>query len=208
MTPAMQVKLLRVFEKGQVRPVGGSHPIRVDVRLISSTNRNLEEEVKKGKFRADLFYRINVFGITLPPLRDRKEDIPLLTDYFLKKLAAKFKRPAPRLPAQVLSLLMFYDWPGNVRELQNEIERALTLAGTEKEIRIDHLSQKFHSDAMEVIATHGHEATLPEIIKHIERQMIIDTLRATAGNRSQAARKLGVTRQGLLNKINRHQLMV
>jgi Nif-specific regulatory protein len=207
MSPAMQVKLLRVFQEGCLRPVGSSETVEVDVRLISSTNRNLKLEVQKGNFREDLFYRINVFKIEIPPLRERKEDIPLLVDFFSKRIAEKFKRPAARVSPQALSLLMLYDWPGNVRELQNEIQRALTLAGDDGEIRIAHLSDKISSDAIAGAATYSHTATLPEVIIQIERQMIIDALRTTAGNRSQAARKLGLTRQGLLNKINRYQLM-
>jgi Nif-specific regulatory protein len=208
MSPAMQVKLLRVLQEGQLRPVGSSETVKVDVRLISSTNRNLEEEVQKGNFREDLFYRINVFKVAVPPLRDRNEDIPLLVDFFLKQIADKFKREKPRMSSETLSLLVPYEWPGNVRELQNEIERALTLAGDDEEIRTDHLSEKFHSDTSEAIATYSNTSTLPEVIKNIERQMIIDTLRTTNGNRSQAARKLGLTRQGLLNKINRYHVKV
>ncbi|MFV9646598.1 MAG: sigma 54-interacting transcriptional regulator, partial [Desulfobacterales bacterium] len=145
MSPAMQVKLLRVLQEGQLRPVGGSRTINVDVRLIASSNRDLEEEVRKGNFRKDLFYRINVFPVTLPPLRERREDIPLLAAHFLKKFAKKLKRPAVRLTPQAVDLLSRFDWPGNIRELQNEIERALTLAGRDKEIGEGYLSEKINA---------------------------------------------------------------
>ncbi|MGA8178551.1 MAG: sigma 54-interacting transcriptional regulator, partial [Desulfobacterales bacterium] len=134
MSRTMQVKLLRVLQDGQFRPVGGSHYIKVNVRIIACTNRKLEEEMARGNFREDLFYRINVFPITIPPLRERKEDIPLLVAHFFEQFAKKFKRPIPRLTSTALELLSSYNWPGNVRELQNEIERAFTLAGSEKEI--------------------------------------------------------------------------
>ena len=142
MPPAMQVKLLRVLQDGRFKPVGASHFIKVNVRIIACTNRNLEEEVANGNFREDLYYRVNVFPITIPPLRDRAEDIPLLAAHFLKEFAHKFKRPVRRLTATALELLSNYSWPGNVRELQNEMERALTLAGSKKEISEEYLSKK------------------------------------------------------------------
>jgi Nif-specific regulatory protein len=204
--PPSQVKLLRVLQEGQVRPVGGIHNINVDVRLISSTNRNLQEEVKKGNFREDLFYRINVFQITLPPLRERKEDIPLLADHFLKKIARKFKRPSPKLTSPALIGLTRYEWPGNVRELENEIERAMTLAGTDEEIREEHLSEKIRGILTNRVLTPGAEDTIQAVVERLEKQMITEALQKSNGNRTHAARKLGLTRQGLLNKIARYKI--
>ncbi len=205
MSPAMQVKLLRVLQEGQFRPVGGSRYCNVDVRVITATNRNLEEEVKKGSFREDLFYRIHVFPVTLPPLRERREDIPLLAVHFIERFAKKIKRSA-RLTPQALDLLSRYDWPGNVRELENEMERALTLAGKEKEIREEHLSEKIRpsSEKGPVIDETG--GTLSEVTERIEQRMILEALGNTKGNRSEAARRLGITRQGLLNKITRYKI--
>lgn len=206
MSGVMQVKLLRVLQEGQLRPVGGNQYRKVDVRLITSTNRNLEEEVKKGNFRKDLFYRIHVFPITVPPLRERKEDIPLLVAHFLREFAKKLKRTAPRLSHRALDLLSWFDWPGNVRELENEIERAITLAGREGEIREDHLSEKIKASSRKDLSIQEAERTLKEVTKRIEQRMVLEALQKTRGNRSQAARALGLTRQGLLNKIARYNI--
>jgi Nif-specific regulatory protein len=206
MSSAMQVKLLRVLQEGQLRPVGGSRTIKVDVRLVASTNRNLEEEVKKGNFRADLYYRINVFPITLPPLRERREDIPLLAAHFIEKFAKKLKKPAPRLTPRAVDLLLRFDWPGNIRELQNEIERALTLAGSNREIREEYLSEKLGAPSETRILIPDTQCTLQEVTGRIEQQLVLETLRKTGGNRSRAARILGLTRQGLLNKIARYRI--
>ncbi|MDL1963131.1 MAG: sigma 54-interacting transcriptional regulator, partial [Deltaproteobacteria bacterium] len=206
MSVAMQVKLLRVLQEGQIRRVGGSRYIKVDVRLIVSTNRDLEEEARKGNFREDLFYRICVFPITLPPLRERREDIPLLAAHFLKKLTRKQKRPSARLTPHALNLFLQYNWPGNVRELQNEIERALTLAGKDREIRKEFLSEKINTSLSQKISIPATDCTLQKVTQQIEQQMIVEALEKTGNNRSKAARILGLTRQGLLNKIKRYQI--
>jgi len=206
MSPAMQVKLLRVLQEGQVRPVGASCIIDVDFRLISSTNRDLEEEVRKGNFREDLLYRINVFPISLPPLRDRKDDIPALAAHFLEKFAQKLKRPRARLTPRGLNLLLRYDWPGNIRELENEIERAVTLAGDQLEIREEYLSEKIIVSSHKPDAVRQFKGSLQEVVAGVEQQMIVHALQQTEGNRSRAARLLGLTRQGLLNKIARYNL--
>ena len=203
---AMQTKLLRVLQDGQIRPVGGSEYRCVEFRLISSTNRDLLQEVKTGKFREDLFYRIQVFPIVLPPLRERKEDIPLLAAHFLEEHAARLDRPVARLRPAALDILMRFDWPGNVRELQNEIERALTLAGNDGEI-----TEAYLSDRIKQFADYGGppeavSATIQQATARMERKMVKDALRQSGGNRSQAARMLGLTRQGLLNKIRRYEI--
>jgi len=206
MPPAMQVKFLRVLQEGQFRPVGGSHFIKVKVRIIACTNRDLEEEVANGNFREDLFYRVNVFPITIPPLRERKEDIPLLAAHFLKQFAQKFNRPVPRLTATALGLISDYKWPGNVRELQNEIERALTLAGSNKEISEEHLSTKLFDPANHDGTLLNRSGTMQEVTERIEIQMVNEALEKAGGNRSHAANLLGITRQGLLNKIKRYKI--
>jgi len=206
MSSTMQVKLLRVLQEGQLRPVGGSRQININVRLIASTNRNLEEEVKKGNFREDLFYRISVFPVTLPPLRERREDIPLLAAHFLKKYTKKLKRPAVRLTLHSIDLLSQFDWPGNVRELENEIERAVTLAGKEREITEEHLSEKIKALSEKGILIPEANGTLKEVTERIEQRIVLETLQKTRGNRSKAARMLGLTRQGLLNKIARYNI--
>jgi len=207
MPHSMQTKLLRVLQEGQVRPVGGSRYHQVTFRLISSSNRDLLEEVNGGRFRNDLYYRIHVFPIVLPPLRERKDDIPLLAAHFLDTLAKKFKRPAARLTPQALAFFLKYDWPGNIRELENEIERALTLAGGEREINVDCLSEKIVGAPGKGAAFHEEGLTLQKAVEQMERQMVAHALEAANGNRSQAARDLGLTRQGLLNKINRYKII-
>ena len=206
MSSAMQVKLLRVLQEGQLRPVGGSRQININVRLIASTNRDLGEEVKKGNFREDLFYRVSVFPVTLPPLRERREDIPMLAAHFLKKSAGKLKRPAARLTPHAMNLLSQFDWPGNVRELENEIERAVTLAGNEREISEEHLSEKIKALSEKGVLIQETDGTLKEVTERIEQRIVSETLQKTRGNRSQAARMLGLTRQGLLNKIARYNI--
>jgi len=203
----MQTKLLRVLQEGQVRPVGGSRYHQVEFRLISSSNRDLLEEVKEGRFRDDLYYRVHVFPIVLPPLRKRRDDIPLLSVHFLDKFAKKFKRPTARLTPQALASFMKYDWPGNIRELENEIERALTLAGGDKEIKIDYLSEEIIGAPGKEAAVHQEGLTLQKAVEQMERQMVAHALETAKGNRSQAARDLGLTRQGLLNKINRYKII-
>ncbi len=202
----MQIKLLRVLQEGQVRPVGGSRYLHVDFRLVTSSNRDLLAEVKTGNFRDDLYYRIQVFPIIVPPLADRKEDIPLLTTHFLEKLAHKLNRPLKRLTPQALDLLVQFSWPGNVRELENEIERAFTLAGDDSEIKKEYLSEKITGSGEHVIPADLDGLSLQEVTEQIERKMVTRTLRETDGNRSQAARNLGLTRQGLLNKIARYKI--
>ncbi len=206
MSAAMQTKLLRVLQEGQVRPVGGSSSRKVDFRLITATNRDLYEEVKKGCFRKDLFYRIQVFPIELPPLRERKEDITLLADHFLKKYAAEFKRDEVRLTPGAINLLIQYDWPGNIRELEHEIERALTLAGEGEDITTAFLSKRIRGPSYQPDLTFELSTSLPAAVSRLERQMVIDALKQTGGNRSQAARQLGLTRQGLINKIARYKI--
>jgi transcriptional regulator with PAS, ATPase and Fis domain len=206
MPQAMQIKLLRVLQEGQVRPVGGSQYLTVNFRLITSSNRDLLKEVEKGNFRDDLFYRIQVFPVIIPPLAERKEDIPLLATHFLEKLAQKSKQPVKRLKPRALDLLIQFNWPGNVRELENEIERASTLAAGDHEIKAEYLSEKI-TDLAEGSAISNLEGmTLQEITEQMERQMVAKALQETGGNRSQAARKLGLTRQGLHNKIARYQI--
>ena len=205
MPHTMQTKLLRVLEEGQVRPVGGSRFHRVDFRLIASSNRDLLSEVKKGNFRDDLFYRLHVFPILLPPLRHRKDDIPLLVDHFIGKLAQRHNRRKARMTPSALGLLVQFDWPGNIRELENEMERALMLAGGDEEIKTEYLSEKI-TGRRELDSEDIHDLKLQEAVEKIERSMVSRSLTSSNGNRSQAARILGLTRQGLLNKINRYQI--
>lgn len=206
MSTAMQVKLLRVLQEGQLRPVGGNQTIEVDFRFIASTNRDLAQEVKSGTFREDLYYRINVFPIRMPPLRERREDVPLLADHFLQKMADKLNRPKAHITPRAMALMTSYDWPGNVRELENEIQRALTLAWGAGKIDESSLSAKLQSPAESYYPVGSTGLTLKEATQQMEQHMIRHALKNTHGNRTRAAKLLGLTRQGLLNKINRYQI--
>lgn len=204
----MQVKLLRVLQEGQFRPVGGNQTRQVDVRLIASTNRDLEQEIKNGNFREDIYYRINVFQITPPPLRERKEDILRLANHFLEKYAKKIGRPIPRIAPYTLDLLMRFDWPGNVRELENEMERALTMAGGEEILSEEFLSDKIRrlGDDFDRDALDKSSGRLKDVVRRVECRMIEEALEIAGGNRSRAAKSLGLSRQGLLNKITAYRI--
>ena len=208
MPTAMQVKLLRVLQEGQLRPVGSSQSVRVNVRLITCTNRDLEQAVRQGSFREDLYYRIAVFPITIPPLRERQSDIPLLATHFLEEYAMKFQRTVPRLLPAALDKLTRYAWPGNVRELQNEMERAVTLAGNDVVINLDYLSAKIRAGGSESLVAIPKQGALQEVVAQLEQQMVTEALQKSHGNRSRAARALGLSRQGLLNKISRYKIEV
>jgi transcriptional regulator with PAS, ATPase and Fis domain len=191
-----QTDLLRVLQEKEIVRVGSTQPLAVDFRCITATNRNLEELVKEGTFRPDLFYRLNVFSIHLPPLRDRREDIPALADHFLRKFAAAMNKPVPRLSAAALDLLLKYDWPGNVRELENAVERALVI-GREPEVQPADFPFQLHPAS----APRG-GLSLEEVERvHIER-----VLEETGWNLSRAARVLEIDRTTLYSKLKRYGL--
>jgi Nif-specific regulatory protein len=189
-TPATQVKLLRVLQEKEFERVGGHTPIRADVRILTATSRNLEEMIEQGKFRADLYYRLNVFPIYAPPLRERKSDILLLADYFVEKYSALNQRSVRRISTAAIDLLMSYHWPGNVRELENCIERSVLLC-PDKSIEAHHLPPTLQKkDASEKSAGGG---TLDTAVAALEYEMIVAELKACDGNMAAAARKLGLT---------------
>ena len=190
-----QTDLLRVLQEKEIVRVGGTQSIHVDFRCIAATNQNLEDLVKAGTFRPDLYYRLKVFAIDLPPLRERREDIPLLADHFVKKFATAMNKPVPKLSLESVDLLLRYDWPGNVRELENAVERALVI-GREAEIQ----PSDFPFQLQGPKPASGH--TLEEVERaHIER-----VLRETEGNLSRAARLLAIDRTTLYNKLRRYGL--
>ncbi|MGB3212725.1 MAG: sigma 54-interacting transcriptional regulator [Desulforhopalus sp.] len=203
MSPLMQVKLLRVLQEGEFRPVGGSKNLQVKVRVIAATNKDLSEEIKKGNFREDLYYRINIFQITPPPLRQRKEDILPLANHFLEKYAGKNNRKMPTLTPKALDLLMQFDWPGNVRELENEMERAQTMAGGATTIAYEFLSDKIRRLRQPHTVDKGERRadSLKDAVRRVEKQMICEALQSSGGNQTKAAKALGLSRQGLLNKV-------
>jgi Response regulator containing CheY-like receiver, AAA-type ATPase, and DNA-binding domains len=190
-----QTDLLRVLQEKEIQRVGGSQTVKVDFRCIAATNKNLEDLVKAGTFRPDLYYRLKVFAIDLPPLRERREDIPLLADHFLKKFATAMNKPLPTLSPLAVDLLLAHDWPGNVRELENAVERAMVIGrGPE----IQPADFPFQLQPTQPVAGR----TLDEIEhSHIER-----VLQETAGNLSRAARILDIDRTTLYNKLRRYGL--
>ncbi len=184
----LQSKLLRVLQTREFERVGGTRKIKVDIRLIAATNRDLEASIKDGSFRADLYYRLNVVSITMPSLRDRRNDIHLLAHYFAMKYSQKCKRPIKGIDESARSLLINYDWPGNVRELENAIERAVVLGATETLLPED-LPETLHDSTATAasLETNYHSAT-----REAKKQLILDTLKQTDGNYTQAARVLGI----------------
>ncbi|MFW6081202.1 MAG: nif-specific transcriptional activator NifA [Desulfosalsimonas sp.] len=199
-TPDVQVKLLRVLQERELERVGGNKTVKVDVRIIAATNKNLEHSVSEGNFRSDLYYRINVFPIYLPPLRERKTDILALADYFLEKYVRENEKEIVRFSTPAIDMLMAYHWPGNVRELENCIERAVLLC-EEKVIHSYHLPP--------TLQTGKESGTLPsqtmdDAVEKLEREMIIDALKHTRGNMSQAAQTLGTTLRKISYKAGKY----
>ncbi len=198
---AMQVKLLRVLQEQELQRVGGEETLKVDVRIIAATNRKLEEEVNKGNFREDLYYRLNVVMITVPPLRERREDIPQLVEHFVNLFAEKNRRTVESITPKCMELLVKYPWPGNVRELENAIERGVIL------MRGDQLSEKslplsIQNEKTPPLTDTSDEK--PSSLYEVEKQMILQTLEETGGNKSEAARRLGITRKTLQNKLQKY----
>lgn len=205
-TAALQSKLLRVLQEGEIRPVGAVRPKSVDVRVVSATNRNLEEEVEQGRFREDLYYRLKVFPIRLPPLRDRREDIPLLARHFLQRYSQEARRAEPNFSPEALATLMAYRWPGNVRELQNEMQR-LVIAGTKGDfVTPEDLSERLRKpgDLLEKVAPGS--GGLKQMLEEVEKWIILDALREHDNNKTATATRLKISREGLHKKISRFGL--
>jgi DNA-binding NtrC family response regulator len=196
MTPATQLRLLRVLQEGEIRRVGESTPRKVDVRVIAATNVDLDARVDEGGFRRDLYYRLNVFPITLPPLRDRAQDILPLAEHFLR--LHREGRAVPGFTPEALGLLRAYPFPGNVRELENEVERAVALADDGQPIGVEHLSARVR----EAARPDGEPRTLNAAIEELKRRMIHDALRE-CGSKTRAAERLGLTRQSLQQMLRR-----
>ncbi len=198
-SPATQIKLLRVLQEREFERIGGARTIKADVRVIAATNRDLEEMIARNEFRQDLYYRLNVFPIYLPPLRERRSDIPLLADHFLEKYAGPGAAPQ-RISSTAMEALRRYDWPGNVRELENCIERAV-LVSTEGVIRTHHLAPRVQAAESDGRApAKGLQAAL----ENLEREMIVEALRASDGNRAAAARALGITERVMGLRVEKY----
>ena len=200
-----QVKLLRFLQNGEIRRVGDNKPIFLDVRIIVATNKDLDEATKGGTFRKDLFYRLNVIRIHLPPLRERKEDIHVLVNYFVNKYSNKLEKKLPEITADAMSLLMNYSWPGNVRELENVIERAVTLVmGDRIEASDLALHDSLETDNIDVMMENG---GIRAALAQQERKTIIESLRRYAGNRKLAASNLGISTTTLWRKMKEYHII-
>lgn len=199
MSLATQAKILRVLQEGEFERLGGEKTLKVDVRVIAATNKNLEEEVEKGTFRKDLFFRLSVVPVHLPALRERKEDIPVLAEHFLKKYAEKNNRLLRGFTPLAMDLLMRYDWPGNVRELENVIERAVILS------REQFITPEVLPANVRMVDAKNNESLAEGLvgrsIKEVEKELIIKTLEQTGHNITRAAEILGLTRRGLQYKL-------
>jgi len=197
---AMQVKLLRVLQEGELQRVGGNQTISVDVRIIAATNRDLEEEVEKGRFREDLYYRLNVVTLEVPPLRERQGDVELLAERFIERFAEKNRRTVESVSRECMQHLTAYPWPGNVRELENAIERGVIL------MRGNHLTEKSLPLALQKHFQENPQAgaAKPATLQEAEKVLIKQTLKETDGNKSEAARRLGITRKTLQNKLQKY----
>jgi two-component system response regulator AtoC len=201
---ALQAKLLRVLQEEEVRPVGEAKPRRIDVRVIAATARHLDAEVAAGRFREDLFYRLDVVRVDVPPLRERREDIPLLVDHFLGRSLESLGKSVRSVDDEALERLVGYDWPGNVRELENVLERAVILARGER-LTLADLPQNLVSVRGERRGT-GRDLSLRRARRAVEARLISEALAATGGNRTHAARLLGISHRALLYKLKEYGL--
>ncbi|MFV0467524.1 MAG: sigma-54 interaction domain-containing protein [Dysgonomonas sp.] len=201
---SIQIKLLRVLQQRQIERVGGNTTINIDVRIITATNRNLEDMIKQNIFREDFYYRINVFPIYVPALRERCADIPILIDHFIAKLNAQNGTNVKRITGGALDMLMMYSWPGNIRELENVIERAMILT-TDDVIHSYNLPPTLQTGASSDTVNKG---TLSNVLERVEKQMIIDTLISLRGNITKSAIQLGVTRRIMGLLINKYGIQI
>ena len=206
MSLAMQVKLLRVLQEREITRVGGEEVIKVDVRIITATNKDLLQEIHGGRFREDLYYRLNVVALNVPPLGERREDIPLLAQHFLEMFSEKNRKQTKGFTPQGMDRLLKYEWPGNVRELMNAVERGVVLARSEYLDQEDlSLILEHTSSPGETSSKDGIRADMP--LEEVEKASILKTLDLTRGNKSEAARRLGITRRTLHKKLKLYGVM-
>ncbi len=210
-SPAFQVKLLRVLQEGEIRPVGSSKTRKVDVRAIAATNKDLETEVREGRFRKDLYFRLAAVTVHMPPLRERTHDIPILAEELLKSAMSALQKMTSGFTAETLECLKRYQWPGNVRELQNEIQRILVMAPDGDELGANLLSPRIlvaapPEDEDELLHLCEFEGTLKQRIESLEARILRETLIRHRWNKSRAAKELGLSRVGLRGKLERYGL--
>jgi DNA-binding NtrC family response regulator len=203
----VQVKLLRVIQEGELERVGGEQTIRVDVRIIAATNKNLTEMVQKSQFREDLYYRLNVIPIELPPLRKRKSDIPELAEFFLKRLARENKRSAIQLESEAMDLLLDYPWPGNIRELENVLERAVVLCDSDRITANELPFVQESSGTSSEMPIQIFNGNLDDRLADIEKQLLLKAMREAHGVKTRAARSLGIKTSTLYYKLEKYGLI-
>jgi Nif-specific regulatory protein len=197
----LQAKLLRVLQEGEVRPVGSNVTKKVDVRIVAATNRDLEKEVQEGRFREDLYYRLKVFPIVIPPLRERREDIALLAGHFLGKYAEEFGRDVGGFSQQAMELLQSYKWPGNVRELENEVQRLVIQLDDGEFVQPEHVSGRIRQVENVLDRVRPEKGTLKEMVEQVEKWILLEALREHGNNKTATAKSLGITREGLHKKL-------
>ncbi len=202
-SPSVQVKLLRFLQEREFQRLGGNQTIRADVRIISATHRNLEDKVREGLFREDLYYRLNVVSMVIPPLRDRKEDVPLLIEYFMKRFSSENDKDIEGFSSEAMDTLLKYDYPGNVRELENIVERAVVIA---RDPIISERDLPFTDVSSDHFTTHREGGALKDEIESLERKRIEQALEDTANNQTRAAELLGITERTLRYKLKKYGL--
>jgi Nif-specific regulatory protein len=200
---SVQAKLLRVLQNQEFERVGSNRTIKVDIRLIAATNRDLPRMIRDGQFREDLYYRLNVFPITLPPLRERGSDIVLLADFFVGKYSERYGGKVKRISSPAIEMLLLYHWPGNVRELENVLERAIILASDEGVIREYHLPPSLQTAES---SSTPYTGTLDHRLDQMERECLVESIKTTRGNMAQAARELGMTERLMALRLKKHKL--
>ncbi|MDQ7051266.1 MAG: sigma 54-interacting transcriptional regulator [Enterobacterales bacterium] len=205
-SPTFQVSLLRFLQDGEVKPLGSDKIIKCDVRVIAAGNRNLEELIKKGEFREDLFYRLNGFQLKIPPLRARIDDIRVLTEYLSERYAQSINRKILGVSREVLEKFELYNWPGNVRELENEVKRMVAVSENGQLVTLEQISENIKSlkPASNIALTKLNGVSLKQTVEQLEQKIISTTLRQYRWNQSKTAKELGLSRVGLSNKIKRY----
>ena len=202
-SPSTQVKLLRVLQEKEFERVGGTQTIKLDVRIVAATKRNLETLIPEDKFRQDLYYRLNVFPIYLPALKERKTDILLLANYFVEKYSQLSQKTIRRISTPAIDMLTSYHWPGNVRELENCIERAVLVSGD------DVLHGHYLPPTLQTAEASGtvHSGTLEATLDNVERELLLDSLKSARGNQAKAARALGISERLMGLRVKKHDIM-
>jgi Nif-specific regulatory protein len=199
--PDLQTRLLRVLDQGEIRRVGDNKPLQIDVRVLAATHHDLEKDVAEGRFRKDLFYRLSVFTVTTPPLRERSEDLPLLVEHFIRRLEARHHKGVCGFTPEALALLAAHDFPGNIRELENEVERAYAMAEPGGYVTPDLLSPKF--GALEPAAPPG-DGSLRAAVQHFEAQLVREAMGRNQNNQTRTAVDLGLSRRALIEKLQKY----